>query len=95
MEKKHVSKQKKHNDIDDAFWAKIENYFPRAKRKRKYKLKDVFNACLFIDRTGIQWRNLPEQYPPYRLVFFHFSKWKKKLIFGINYYFMGYCLFKF
>ena len=25
----------------------------------------------------MQWRNLPEKYPPYNVVFFHFSKWKK------------------
>ncbi len=54
MEKKHVSKQKKHNAIDDALWTKIERYLPHAKHKRKYKQKDVFNACLFIVRTGIQ-----------------------------------------
>ncbi len=44
MEKKHVSKQKKHNAIDDALWTKIERYFPHAKHKRKYKQKDVFNV---------------------------------------------------
>ena len=48
--------KKKHNDIDDTLWAKIENYFPNTKRKRKYKQKDVFKAYLFISRTGMQWR---------------------------------------
>ena len=63
--------------IDDALWTKIERYFPHARYKRKYKQKDVFNACLFIVRTSIQGRNLPEKYPSYNLVFFHFSKWKQ------------------
>ncbi|TXF89267.1 IS5 family transposase [Neolewinella aurantiaca] len=32
---------------------------------------------LWLVRTGTQWRNLPDQFPPYRSVFYHFNKWSK------------------
>ena len=47
MKKKRVSKQKKHNDIDDTLWAKIEKYFriPNAREKisKKMSLRLVYS----------------------------------------------------
>ncbi len=80
MEKKHVSKQKNIMLYDDALWVKIERYFPHAKGKRKYKQRDVFNVCLFIIKTGIQWQNLPEKYPSYNLVFFILANGNKLVL---------------
>ena len=47
-------------------------------RKRELDLRDVFNAILFVTRTGIQWRNLSEtNYPDWQAVYYYFDKWKK------------------
>ena len=46
-------------------------------RKRKYNLRDVLDAQFYILRTGTQWRNLPDNYPPWETVYYYFRKWKK------------------
>jgi putative transposase len=51
--------------------------FVKSKRPRKYDQFVVFNAILHILITGSQWRNLPDSYPPYRIVFYHFNRWKR------------------
>jgi transposase len=53
----------------------------KSKRPRVYDLFDIFNAILHVLITGSQWRNLPESYPPYRNVFYHYDKWRKQKIF--------------
>ncbi|MFN4144307.1 MAG: IS5 family transposase [Runella sp.] len=45
-------------------------------RKRKYELRAIINAILWIQRTGIQWRNLDKKYPPWRSVYYYFRRWK-------------------
>ena len=62
--------------LTDSQWNKIKNFLP-IQRKRKYELRDVFDAILWIVRTGCQWRNLPNQFPPYRSVFYYFNCWSK------------------
>lgn len=46
-------------------------------RKRKTCLRRIFNAILKITRTGCQWRNLDEKYPPWQTVYYYFHKWKR------------------
>ncbi len=46
-------------------------------RKRKYNLRDVLDAQFYILRTGTQWRNIPDNYPPWETVYYYFRKWKK------------------
>jgi transposase len=68
--------------ISRAKFSKIAKYFEvKSKRPRKYDLFDVLNAVLFVLLTGCQWRNLSTSYPPYRIVFYHFSNWKKRKVF--------------
>lgn len=48
--------------LTDAEFALIESYLPAAKpggRPRTTDVRQVFNAMLYIDRTGCQWRHLP------------------------------------
>lgn len=46
------------------------------KRKRKYDLRLIFNAIMYLSRTGCQWRMLPKSYPHWNLVYYYFCKWK-------------------
>jgi putative transposase len=57
--------------------------FVKSKRPRKYDNFVVFNGILHILITGSQWRNLPNHYPPYRIVFYHFSRWKRLKLFHL------------
>jgi len=46
------------------------------KRKRKYDLRLIFNAILYLVKTSCQWRMLPKSYPDWNLVYYYFNKWK-------------------
>ena len=68
--------------ITEAQFNSIHKYFlVKTGRPRIYNLFEIFNAILHILITGSQWRNLPDTFPPYRIVFYHYTKWKKKKVF--------------
>ena len=47
------------------------------KRKRKYSLREIFNAIFYLSKTGCQWRMIPNDFPSWKLVYYYFTKWKK------------------
>ena len=67
-------------DLTDEQWAILAPLLPAAPancRPRKTDLREVVNAILYLLRTGCAWRLLPHDLPPYRTVFYYFSKWRK------------------
>jgi transposase len=38
-------------------------------------LRAVFNAVLWICKTGARWKDLPKEYPPYQTCHRHFQRW--------------------
>jgi transposase len=68
------------SDISRAQFNKIKDLLEGARKKtrpRKLELYDVFNALLYITKTGCQWRALPKDYPDYRAVHYYFRVWSK------------------
>lgn len=68
-------------DLSDDEWALIEPLLPLAKggrtgRPRKYPKREMLNAMLYLLRTGCQWRNLPNDMPPYTAVWEQFWRWR-------------------
>ena len=68
-------------DVSDEQWRLIEPLLPLAKngrtgRPRKYSQREMLNALLYILRTGCQWRNLPNDLPPYGAVWMQFCRWR-------------------
>lgn len=63
-------------ELSDSQWEFIKEYLP-IQRKRKYDLRDIVNAILVILRTGVQWRNLERNYPPWQSVYYYFRIWRK------------------
>ncbi|TVZ26653.1 transposase [Gillisia sp. Hel_I_86] len=55
-------------------WEIMKKFLP-VKIKGHYKLRDIADAILWIFRTGCQWRNLPECFPKWESVYYHFRKW--------------------
>ncbi|MBJ18451.1 MAG: transposase [bacterium] len=59
-------------DITDEQWAFIEPLYskppPRSDGRRRPRRdpRDVVNGILWILRTGVQWADLPDRYPPYQ-----------------------------
>ncbi|MDT0475960.1 IS5 family transposase [Streptomyces sp. DSM 41014] len=72
------------SDVSDARWALIEPVFTdwRARRTgrgtaaRVHDLREIVNAILYVDRTGIPWEYLPHDFPPYKTVYGYYAKWE-------------------
>lgn len=64
-------------DLTDSQWQNIKNQLPAKiwQRKRKHSIRLVINAVLYVTKTGIQWRMLPNDYPDWKLVYYYFRKW--------------------
>lgn len=81
------SKQRKPylSDLSDARWALVEPTLTawRAERQKTSlnlggkvtELREVMDAILFLNRTGVPWRYLPHDFPPHTTVFSYFSAW--------------------
>lgn len=63
-------------NLSDSQWAIISIFFD-TKRSRKYDLREIVNAILYLTKTGCQWRMLPSDFPKWKIVYYYFSTWKK------------------
>jgi putative transposase len=65
-------------DLKYTEWMLIVAYFPPCKmgRPRKWKMWQIINAILYVNRTGCQWRMLPVSFPPWRTVYGYYWRWK-------------------
>ena len=71
--------QTKFTELTDSQWQCIEKILEKeqGKRKRQHDLREIFNAIIWMTRTGVQWRNLDSRYPGWNIVYYYFSKWHK------------------
>ncbi|GHJ97916.1 DDE transposase [Streptomyces sp. NE5-10] len=74
------------SDLSHARWELIEPVLTawRLERRRtalhferppEHDLRDIMDAILHVDRTGVQWRCLPHDFPPRNTVYGYFAKW--------------------
>ena len=68
-------------NLTDKQWQVTEKILDPQHRKRKYSLRDIMNAIMYMLKTGCQWRMLPKDFPPYNTVFYYFNKWKLEGVF--------------
>ena len=71
------------SDLTDAQWSKLEPLLkpPRGNRHaggrpRKYELRRIADALLYVVKTGCQWRLLPTNFPPWLSVHQQFRAWR-------------------
>lgn len=66
-------------DITDLQWEVIKNNLNRKiwARKRKYAIRSIINAILYVTKTGIQWRMLPNDFPDWELIYYYHLTWSK------------------
>lgn len=58
----------------------------RRRPSRRTRSPAIFNAILYVNRTGIAWRYLPHDLPPWRSVYGYFKLWSDDSIFtDLNY----------
>lgn len=65
--------------LTDSQWDKVKIHL-KIFRPRKYSLRDIVDACLWMVRTGYLWRNLDSQFPPYNTIFYYFKEWSKDFV---------------
>ena len=67
------------SDMTDAQWELLADLFPEAKtgRPREVSIPDVVDAIFYVNRTGVQWRYLPHDFPRWDVVYSYFRKWGK------------------
>ena len=67
------------SDLSDAEWQVIKKRFPEKiiRRKRNYEIRIIINAILYVLKNGCLWRDLPKDFPPYKIVNYYFNSWKK------------------
>ena len=68
-------------NLTDKQWQVTEIILDPQHRKRKYPLREIMNAIMYMVKTGCQWRMLPKDFPPYNTVFYYFNKWKLEGVF--------------
>src|SRR5262249_17902091 len=74
------------SDLSDARWAWIEPMLSAWRAGRvglgispiQHDLREIVNAILYVDRTGIAWEYLPHDFPPYKTVHGYFALWEKE-----------------
>jgi transposase len=62
-------------DLSDREWAQVQRVIPAPKlggRPAKYPRREIVNALLYVTRAGCQWRMLPKDLPPWRIVYWYF-----------------------
>ena len=71
------------SDLKNEQWNLIEKFFLEAPRSNPKGRKvwrdmlDIFEAILYVNKTGCQWRQLPLDFPPWQTVYGYFQKWRK------------------
>src|ERR1039457_6925550 len=71
------------SDLTDGEWAKLAVLLRESEasrhaggRPRKYPLRTVTGAVLYVVKTGCQWRQLPINFPPWQTVYQQFRAWR-------------------
>jgi transposase len=84
------------SDLSDARWALIAPHLLAWRQARtdagvqgrpaSHDLREIFNAILYVNRTGIAWRYLPHDLPPWQTVYWYFTTWTTDGVFAqLNY----------
>lgn len=73
-----MTRQPYRSDVDDETYLFMLPYLlltPEDAPQRKYPIREVLNAALWIGRTGSQWEYLPHDFPPYKIVHQQVMRW--------------------
>jgi transposase len=78
METQPIPRKPYPSDVSDEEWAFVAPYLTlmdEAARQRRHALREVFNGLRFIVRTGMQWRMMPHDLPPWDIVCQQTRRW--------------------
>ena len=75
-------------DLTNEQWQRIAEFIPKPKAqpgkpgRPPQNPRDVLNGILWILRTGAQWTDMPERYPPKSTCHRRFQEWNESGIFA-------------
>jgi transposase len=72
------------SDVTDDEWEFVVSYLTLMTEdapQREYALRDVFNALRYVVKTGCQWRYLPNDFPPWTVVYQQARRWVAAKVF--------------
>jgi transposase len=72
------------SDVSDEEWAFVAPYLALISEdvpQREYPLREVYNALRYLVRTGLAWRYLPHDLPPWEAVYQQTQRWMKAGVF--------------
>lgn len=68
------------SDVSDDEWALVAPYLtllPETSGQRAHPLREVFNGLRYVVKTGIPWRSMPNDLPPWAAVYQQAIRWLK------------------
>ena len=76
----HGSRKQYPSDVSVAQFDRVRPLLEgvrKVTKPRRVDLHEVFNAVLYVLKSGCQWRMLPEGFPKWRTVHSYFAKWSE------------------
>lgn len=72
------------SDVSDDEWAFVAPYLTLMREdapQREYSLRELFNGLRYIVRTGVQWRYMAHDMPPWHTIYQQTRRWLKAGVF--------------
>ena len=74
------------SDVADEEWAFLAPYLTLMREdapQRHHSLRELFNGLRYIARTGLQWRYMPQDLPPWHAVYEQTRRWLAAEVFDM------------
>jgi transposase len=67
------------SDLTNEHYLEIQPFLPvkRITRPRIWSNHQILNGIMYLLVTGCQWRNLPNDLPPWKTVYRYFREWRQ------------------
>ena len=73
------------HELTEADWVRLEGLLPpergRPGRPAELSNRRFMNAVVFIAKTGMPWRDLPERFGPWKTIHSRFTRWNNQGVF--------------
>src|SRR6185437_12670861 len=73
-----ISRKPYPSDVSDDEWALVAPYLtllPEGSPQRVHALREVFNGLRYVVKTGAPWRWMPNDLPPWEIVYQQAQRW--------------------
>ena len=68
------------SDLSGREWQMIEGHFRYGNygNRSRHEKRELVNAVFYVTKTGCQWRQLPNNFPPWKTVYSFYMRAKEK-----------------